>query len=113
IFFFPAVAAAAWLGGLRPGIFATLLSSAAAAWAFIEPVGRLNVAGTADFVALASFAGSSAVILAAVESMHRSRRHLVEARDLLSTTLDSIGDGVIVTDTEGRVTSLNPTAERL
>src|SRR6185312_6601950 len=33
--------------------------------------------------------------------------------DLLSTTLSSIGDGVVVTDNDGRVTFLNPVAERL
>src|ERR1043166_1575279 len=32
---------------------------------------------------------------------------------LLATTLASIGDGVIATDTQGRVTLLNPEAERL
>lgn len=35
------------------------------------------------------------------------------ARDLLYTTLHSIGDGVVSTDPEGRVTFLNPVAERL
>lgn len=34
-------------------------------------------------------------------------------RELLSTTLLSIGDGLITTDQEGRVTSLNPIAEAL
>ncbi len=40
-----------------------------------------------------------------------SARDLSEAR--YRTTLISIGDGVIVTDTEGRVAFINPTAERL
>ena len=35
------------------------------------------------------------------------------ARDLLGTTLHSIGDAVIATDTEGRVTFLNPAAQTL
>jgi len=34
-------------------------------------------------------------------------------RELLKTTLQSIGDGLITTDVEGRVTNLNPVAEAL
>ena len=34
-------------------------------------------------------------------------------RETLQVTLLSIGDGVVVTDTEGRLTSLNPIAEAL
>ena len=38
---------------------------------------------------------------------------LRESRESLATTLHSIGDGVIATDAQGRVTRMNPTAERL
>ncbi len=38
---------------------------------------------------------------------------LAEERNLLAVTLASIGDGVITTDTEGRVVLCNPVAERL
>jgi len=42
-----------------------------------------------------------------------AREALVREKELLSTTLASIGDAVIVTDAEGRVTFLNSEAERL
>lgn len=38
---------------------------------------------------------------------------LRDERELLRTTLKSIGDGVVVTDTEGRITFLNGSAEQL
>jgi PAS domain S-box-containing protein len=40
-------------------------------------------------------------------------RDLLAARDLFKTTLASIGDGVVATDAEGRVTFMNGEAERL
>jgi len=42
-----------------------------------------------------------------------SRRALAASEENLSTTLYSIGDGVLATDTQGRVTRLNPVAEAL
>jgi PAS domain S-box-containing protein len=42
-----------------------------------------------------------------------ARDALRREKELLATTLASIGDGVIVTDAHGRVTSLNPQAEAL
>ncbi|MEW6158887.1 MAG: PAS domain S-box protein, partial [Verrucomicrobiota bacterium] len=80
-----------------------------------------------DLVAQLAFLVATLVMISAIEIMRRSRARLVrenaererteielaQARDLLSTTLASIGDAVIVTDMEGKVTFLNPEAERL
>jgi diguanylate cyclase (GGDEF)-like protein/PAS domain S-box-containing protein len=38
---------------------------------------------------------------------------LTDSQESLAITLNSIGDGVIATDTQGRITRMNPTAERL
>jgi PAS domain S-box-containing protein len=42
-----------------------------------------------------------------------SERSTAEVRDLLQTTLSSIGDAVLVTDAQGRVTFVNPVAQAL
>jgi PAS domain S-box-containing protein len=42
-----------------------------------------------------------------------AQRQLIESRERLRITLQSIGDGVIATDAEGRVSFVNPVAEQL
>lgn len=44
---------------------------------------------------------------------HRMERELRKSRQWYATTLNSIGDAVIATDTQGMVTFMNPVAERL
>ncbi|MBI5446104.1 MAG: response regulator [Deltaproteobacteria bacterium] len=44
---------------------------------------------------------------------HQADRQLRDQREWLRVTLTSIGDAVIATDAEGRVTFMNPVAERL
>jgi PAS domain S-box-containing protein len=48
-----------------------------------------------------------------ITELAATREALVREKELLSTTLASIGDAVIVTDAQGRVTFLNAEAERL
>lgn len=48
-----------------------------------------------------------------IEQLQESSRKLSEARDWLQTTLGSIGDAVIATDAEGRVSFMNGVAETL
>lgn len=48
-----------------------------------------------------------------METIREYARDLKKAEEWLSRTLKSIGDGVIATDREGRITFLNPVAESL
>jgi PAS domain S-box-containing protein len=70
--FFPAIMLAAWFGGLGPGLLATALSSALAAYFFLEPLGSIQVHSTADLVSLPLFGGIGATIALLVESLRRS-----------------------------------------
>jgi PAS domain S-box-containing protein len=127
IFFFPAIAAAAWYGGFGPGLLALALATISADWFFFEPVHSFAIGSAYDLAAIAAFAVASLFIIAAMQAMHSSKamalkelaeRKRVEAelarqKESLATTLASIGDGVVVTDAEGRVSFMNPEAERL
>ncbi|MCP4604431.1 MAG: PAS domain S-box protein [Proteobacteria bacterium] len=48
-----------------------------------------------------------------ISEKKRSEQALRESEENLRTTLNSIGDAVIATDTSGNITSVNPVAERL
>ena len=54
-----------------------------------------------------------AELLSRVTEQILARENLQESNSKLATTLHSIGDGVITTDTNGKITRLNPQAEKL
>lgn len=126
VFFYPAIAISAWYGGLGPGMAGTVLSAAIAHWRYLGAAHFLG-GDTVDFVALAGYLVSCGFIIGAIEKMHRTQRRLfaeinerktaesalAEETDLLATTLRSIGDAVIATDALGRISFINPEAERL
>jgi PAS domain S-box-containing protein len=112
IFFFPSITVVAWYGGFKPAVLSIILAGLTAVWFFIEPLQTFKVR-IPEIWGLLAFSLSCFLIVGAIEMMHRARAGLTRSRDLLSTTLASIGDGVIVTDEQGRVTFLNPEAEHL
>ncbi|MBI3977364.1 MAG: PAS domain S-box protein [Chloroflexi bacterium] len=67
-----------------------------------------------DTLSLVASAASLALTNAGLhDSVRQAKEVLAAERERLAVTLRSIGDGMIATDTAGRVTLLNPVAERL
>ena len=62
---------------------------------------------------LGLFVATYLVIRRQMRQTEASQRALAESEENLSITLQSIGDAVLATDTKGRVTRMNPVAERL
>jgi PAS domain S-box-containing protein len=135
---FPAVMFAAWFGGLGPGILAALLSVTAAFYLLIPHSPSLapaDAAGGILFFAVAVFisvlneglrrarrksderfqllALETAQRSRAEENLAESKREAERSRDFLLTTLASIGDAVITTDSQGKITFLNFVAQEL
>jgi PAS domain S-box-containing protein len=107
-----AVMAAAWYGGLGPGLLATALSSLAATYFFVERDGW-SLTYASDRVRIVVFLVAGVAVSWFSEAMYRGRARANQQRESLRVTLRSIGDAVITTDAEGRVTSLNPVAVSL
>ncbi|HEX3704603.1 MAG TPA: HAMP domain-containing sensor histidine kinase [Vicinamibacterales bacterium] len=80
ITFYPAVMISAWLGGLWPGIAATVLSAVIADYLWIDPLYSLRPGYPGDLAALALFAGVGIVISILNESLHQGRAREHTAR---------------------------------
>lgn len=75
---------------------------------------NFTLAGTLLSLFLACFLlASHAVIRQQLRQNRRTQQALSDSEEDLSTTLQSIGDAVLATDTEGRITRMNPVAEKL
>ncbi|HEX6791597.1 MAG TPA: PAS domain S-box protein [Candidatus Krumholzibacteria bacterium] len=124
--FFGAVAFAAWLGRWKSATIAAALGFLAANYFIVEPSFTFHF-NRSVVVELLGYALSCGLIIYFAEAMYRVKdRADLEANDraaveeserrqkeMLRVTLASIGDGVIVTDPNGRVRFMNPEAERL
>src|SRR5258708_4467011 len=75
--FFPAVMIAAYVGGLWPGLLATLISAAAADYFLVEPLYSFAIAKPAHAVGLTLFLVVGTMLSILSESLHRTRRRLL------------------------------------
>ncbi len=110
---FGAVAAGVWLGGYRLAIPIALLGYLACHYLFIAPRGHIDLTDTANVVGLVAYLFTCALIIVFGEATRTAESRAHERRELFRVTLRSIGDAVITTDTEARITDLNEVAETL
>jgi PAS domain S-box-containing protein len=112
VFYFPAVIIATLYGGRGAGIFSAFLSALVSAYFFVPPSFSLAI-GFGGLVQLSVFLFVSLLIHTLTERSLNAEERERESGQWLATTLSSIGDAVIATDAAGRVTFMNPVAEKL
>jgi PAS domain S-box-containing protein len=117
--FYPAIIAAAWYGGLGPGLLSTALCTGVAMYFLLPPDG-LPVANSTDRLALAVFVATGFLIAWLSHRMHtaetgqRSSTQAALARaERLDAILNTTLDGIIVIDASGRIESFNHSAEQM
>ena len=113
VLFFIPILVSAYLGGLGPGLVATVLAAVGAEYYLIPPYHSFSFHGPMDFAQWLIFVIGGILACALNEALHRARRRADANQRLLTVTLTSIGDAVITTDVQGNVTFLNQEAERL
>ncbi len=109
---FPVILSA-MAGGCGPGLTATLLAALGVEYFAIPPLHSLMIDSPQDLFQWSFLITNGVLISILSEFLHRLRRRTEAHRRLQAVTLSSIGDGVIATDTAGKITYLNPEAERL
>jgi two-component system, cell cycle sensor histidine kinase and response regulator CckA len=113
ITYFPAVVFSAWIGGLGPGILTIVLGATVAASLFMAPSSAFALSHPAELWSLGTFIVAGLGIAAMGEAQRKAQDRAQTSQKLLSTTIRSIGDAVIATDKEGRLTFMNPVAEKM
>ena len=110
---FGAVAAAVWLGGYRVAIPVTLVGYIASHYLFIEPRGRFDVTDVPNLVGLVAYFFTCTLIIVFGEAARIAQQRVAQQREVFRVTLRSIGDAVMTTDIQGRITYINEVAESL
>jgi PAS domain S-box-containing protein len=103
----------AYVGGLGPGLVATAFSAVCATYFVAPPDNPFSLGERLLSAEWGLLLVTGLLICVLNEALHRARRRAEADRLLQSVTLASVGDALITTDMQGRVTFLNGEAERL
>ena len=101
LLFVAAALAAAWSGGLRPGLLATGLGAVAGGCLF------LHLAQPSDQVHLALFVAVGVLASVVSGATHRHRRQVADTSKYADSIVDTVGEPLIVLDVDLRVVRVN------
>jgi PAS domain S-box-containing protein len=100
----------AWYAGLGPGLLLSLLLEATTI--YFTPIPQDSTVTNAYF-GYASVFVVLAIVVVLVSGRKKIESRIRQQSELLQVTLSSIGDAVIATDLDGRISFMNPTAEAI
>ena len=112
VFLIPIILSA-YLGGLGPGVAATVFSALTADYYLLTPTHSFLISGGPEQMEWLLLIVTGGLISVLTETLHRCQLQDNTNEQQHKVTLASIGDAVITTDNRGHVTFLNGVAERL
>jgi PAS domain S-box-containing protein len=110
ITFYAAIVAAAWYGGVRAGLLATLLSLLLANVLFVEPFNRFDISNQRDVIAAVLFLVVAAACALLSGSLYHTRYEVMRRERQLRSVLESIADDFVAVDDAGIVSFANRSA---
>ncbi|HEU4433814.1 MAG TPA: PAS domain S-box protein [Pyrinomonadaceae bacterium] len=110
---FGAVAAGVWLSGYRVAIPVVIVGYVACNYLFIAPRYSFDIVSVENQVGFVAYLFTCSLIIIFGEVARAAQTRTAESREVFRVTLRSIGDAVITTDIEGRVTYINGVGESL
>jgi K+-sensing histidine kinase KdpD len=81
--FFAAVGISAWLGGIKPGILATVLSALLCDYFFIPPLHTFAIVNVAERITLSEFFLSGLILCLTLEQLRSTHRSLIQTNKRL------------------------------
>ena len=112
VLIYPAVFLSAWFLGVGAGVFAFLLSAVSFA-SLIMPWNPSYILNPHDWIRLSLFSFTTTFVLWLIHRNRESESRLKTNYGLFKTSLESIGDAVILTDRDHLVMFMNPIAEKV
>ncbi len=112
IFLIPVILSA-FVGGLWPGLMATVTAGGLSIWFILPPDHSFQIASATDVIRWMLMNVIGLFVSLISEALRRSRERARTSERLQTVTLNSITYAVISTDASGRITFMNQTAEHL
>ncbi len=112
VFIYPMIFLTAWFFGIGAGVLSFAISLFAFVF-YIMPHETEFLLSSANWIRLALYTLTSGFVLWVIHRGKASESRLKTNHELFRTSLDSIGDAVILTDRDHLVMFMNPIAEKL
>ncbi len=103
----------AYLWGMGPALLSTALIGIGVVYFVLPPAFSFHVARSVDLTSWTAMVACGCFISIMSGMLHRSRQQAEVNERLQATTIASIGEGLITTDSNGRISFLNMEAESL